>query len=88
MNLTYYGFRPFKITPGKVVVLATGSPHIYQEIILGLQDRTDTVKLSDDNFTTVTVGEGRTVVWRSPVKRGFKCVISTKTANEVVESLS
>jgi len=58
MNLTYYGFRPFKITPGKVVVLATGSPHIYQEIILGLQDRTDTVKLSDDNFTTVTVGKG------------------------------
>jgi len=58
MNFAYYSFPPFAVSTRKVTVIDTAVPRIYQDLSLGFQDKLDTVKLSDDDFTSVTVKNG------------------------------
>ncbi|KRK33516.1 type II-A CRISPR-associated protein Csn2 [Levilactobacillus parabrevis] len=58
MNLTYFGFPPFGVASGKVTVIDTGSPRVYQNLLLGLQDREETITLSKDDFSVVSIPKG------------------------------
>ncbi|QMU07712.1 type II-A CRISPR-associated protein Csn2 [Levilactobacillus suantsaii] len=50
MKLTYYGYQPFDVQPGEITVLATAAPKIYHDLVIGLRDDMDTVRLASDDF--------------------------------------
>jgi len=58
MNLTYYSFPPFSVTNSRVTVIDTAAQRVYRDLTLGLQDRADTIYLSDDNFEAVELSKG------------------------------
>ena len=55
MNLTYYPFKPFHVEPGKINIIDTGSSKMYFDLIQGFEDRTDTIRVSDDNLELKTL---------------------------------
>ncbi len=55
MNLTYYPFKPFHIETGKINIVDTGNSHMYFDLIQGLLDRADSVKISNDDFELQTL---------------------------------
>ncbi|WP_143462189.1 type II-A CRISPR-associated protein Csn2 [Levilactobacillus enshiensis] len=58
MNLTYYSFPPFAIDKNRVTVIDTATQRVYRDLTLGLQDRADTVYLSNDSFETIELSKG------------------------------
>lgn len=58
MNITYYGFSPFKADSGKITVIDTGSQRIYQQFTSGFRGENDEIKLSNENFSPVSLRTG------------------------------
>jgi len=58
MNLTYYSFPPFVINRNRVTVIDTAAQRVYRDLTLGLQDRADTIYLSNDDFETIELSKG------------------------------
>ncbi|AUI77283.1 type II-A CRISPR-associated protein Csn2 [Lactiplantibacillus pentosus] len=55
MNLTYYPFPPFKINTGQVNILDIGNSQMYADICQGFRDRTDDLRVSNDNLELQTM---------------------------------
>ncbi|WP_225049212.1 type II-A CRISPR-associated protein Csn2 [Lacticaseibacillus kribbianus] len=53
MNMTYFPYKPIETQPGKIVVVATQAPKVYEDLCRGLRDDTDKVRLSDEHFQSV-----------------------------------
>lgn len=57
MIFSYSGHQSVKIQSGKISVIGTSSPVIYNEIICGLNDFNDNVKLFDDSYNKLEISK-------------------------------
>lgn len=57
MILSYNGHTPINIKSGKVSVLATNNPVVFKEILWGINDFSDNLKLYDDSYKNLEIAK-------------------------------
>ncbi|WP_295730769.1 type II-A CRISPR-associated protein Csn2 [uncultured Limosilactobacillus sp.] len=55
MKLTYNGHKSVSLNPGEITVVATNTPVVFNEIMSGLNDFNELVKLVDDSYNSLEV---------------------------------
>ena len=53
MNITLSAVPPFHLAEGETLLVETGSPAVYQQLLEGVQDKNELVHVSDDDFASV-----------------------------------
>lgn len=57
MKLTYNGHKSVSLDPGKITVVATNTPVVFNEIMGGLNDFNESVKLVDNSYNSLEIAK-------------------------------
>lgn len=88
MKISYTTHAPFQVTNQEITVVGTNSPHVYTELIGGLQGQNENIDIVDDQYKQIEIEKG--IDWIGDIGNGGLVVQKylTKVEKVFIESLT